>query len=46
MKPEIRELELSRQSSITCPECHMTSYNPHDIAEGYCGNCHAWTTNG
>lgn len=31
------------QPSITCPVCHMTSYNPNDIREGYCGNCHAWT---
>lgn len=31
------------QPSITCPVCAMTSYNPHDIVAGYCGNCHAWT---
>jgi len=30
--------------SITCPECGMTSYHPKDIEEGYCGNCHDWTT--
>lgn len=30
--------------SITCPRCRMTSYNPSDIAHGYCGNCHDWTT--
>jgi len=30
-------------SSITCPVCDMTSYNPNDIREGYCGNCHDWT---
>lgn len=30
--------------SITCPRCNMTSYNPNDIREGYCGNCHDWTT--
>jgi hypothetical protein len=29
--------------SITCPRCGMTSYNPHDIEDGFCGNCHAWT---
>jgi ribosomal protein S27AE len=29
--------------SITCPRCGMTSHNPHDIAQGYCGNCHDWT---
>ena len=20
----------------------MTSYNPNDVREGYCGNCHTW----
>ena len=30
--------------SITCPQCGMTSYNPNDIREGYCGNCHDWTS--
>lgn len=29
--------------SITCPRCGMTSYNPNDIREGYCGHCHDWT---
>lgn len=29
--------------SITCPDCGMTSYNGTDIAQGFCGNCHAWT---
>jgi protein-arginine kinase activator protein McsA len=28
--------------SITCPRCGMTSYNPNDIRERYCGNCHAY----
>jgi len=32
-----------KYESITCPRCGMTSYNPNDIAEGYCGNCHDWT---
>jgi hypothetical protein len=31
------------QPHFTCPVCGMTSYNPNDIREGYCGNCHAWT---
>lgn len=26
--------------SITCPRCGMTSYNPNDVREKYCGNCH------
>jgi len=32
------------QPSITCPVCKMTSYNPHDIDQGYCGNCNDWTS--
>lgn len=32
------------QPSITCPRCGRTSYNPNDIREGYCGNCHDWTS--
>ena len=30
-------------ASITCPRCGMTSHNPTDAAEGYCGHCHDWT---
>jgi hypothetical protein len=30
--------------SITCPRCQRTSHNPNDVLEGYCGNCHDWTT--
>lgn len=29
--------------SFTCPKCGRTSYNPNDVSEGYCGNCHDWT---
>jgi len=25
--------------SFTCPDCHMMSINPGDVANGYCGNC-------
>lgn len=32
------------EESITCPKCGRTSYNPNDVREGYCGNCHDWTT--
>lgn len=28
--------------SITCPICGMTSHNPNDVVNGYCGNCHAY----
>jgi ribosomal protein L37E len=34
---------LTQVPSFTCPRCGMTSYNPDDIREGYCGNCHDWT---
>jgi hypothetical protein len=30
--------------SITCPECGKTSHHPQDIEQGYCGNCHWWTS--
>lgn len=30
--------------SITCPRCGMTSHHPRDVLEGYCGNCHDWTS--
>ncbi len=26
--------------SYTCLDCGMTSYNPNDVREEYCGNCH------
>lgn len=32
------------QPSITCPVCGMTSYHPEDIKQGYCGNCHKFTS--
>lgn len=31
-------------NSITCPVCGKTSYHPTDINEGYCGNCHDYTS--
>ena len=34
------------EASITCPRCGRTSYHPRDIAEGYCGACHDWTSPG
>lgn len=30
--------------SITCPRCQMTSRHPNDIEQGYCGNCHDFTS--
>lgn len=32
-----------KRDKFTCPRCGMTSFNPNDIAQGYCGNCHDWT---
>jgi RNase P subunit RPR2 len=32
------------QLSITCPQCGATSTHPTDIADGYCGRCHEFTT--
>ena len=29
-------------SSITCLGCGMTSHNPTDVAERYCGHCHVF----
>lgn len=31
-----------RPASITCPRCGMTSHNPNDIRERYCGACHQY----
>jgi hypothetical protein len=28
--------------SITCVECRKTSNNPNDVANLYCGSCHAF----
>jgi len=29
-----------KPSSIVCGTCEMESYNPNDIKNKYCGNCH------
>jgi hypothetical protein len=34
----------ANQPSITCPRCGSVSYNRNDIAQGYCGACHWWTS--
>jgi hypothetical protein len=34
----------AESGSITCPKCNMTSHNPNDVEQGYCGNCHAYTS--
>jgi ribosomal protein S27AE len=35
--------EKPEDAGFTCPRCGMTSHNPTDKREGYCGNCHDWT---
>jgi ribosomal protein L37E len=36
--------ELHGTPSVTCPRCGRTSHHPDDVAEGYCGACHDWTS--
>lgn len=31
-----------RPASIVCLRCGAQSFNPHDIAERYCGRCHVF----
>lgn len=33
---------MSKLPSYECPRCQMVSYNPNDIANRYCGNCHVF----
>lgn len=37
-------LAMTPPLSVTCPRCGRTSYHPDDIADGYCGDCHDWTS--
>lgn len=41
-----REMQRHRLNyrMITCPVCRRVSYQPGDISEGYCGNCHWFTS--
>jgi ribosomal protein S27AE len=34
--------DSSTLPSFTCPKCGMTSHNPNDVENSYCGNCHAF----
>lgn len=29
-----------RPTGFTCPQCGITSHNPNDVTEKYCGRCH------
>jgi hypothetical protein len=31
------------QAWFVCPRCGAASPNGHDVEQGYCGACHAWT---
>lgn len=33
-----------RAQAAACPRCGLTSHHPNDVAEGYCGHCHDWTS--
>jgi hypothetical protein len=35
---------VDQRPSYTCLDCGRTSYNPNDIANQYCGNCHEYKT--
>lgn len=34
---------LAGRPRFVCPTCKATSFNPHDIDDGYCGRCQDWT---
>jgi hypothetical protein len=34
------------QRWLVCRRCGMTSFNPHDVAERYCGRCHVFLDEG
>jgi ribosomal protein L37E len=38
--PSAFERMIAETPHIHCPRCHMTSFNPYDIRERYCANCH------
>jgi hypothetical protein len=31
-------------ATFTCPDCRMTSHNPNDVENRYCGHCHQFKT--
>ncbi len=45
-RPGAKEQQLKAIAdgyAVRCPRCGWVSYNPKDVAEGYCGVCHDWT---
>jgi hypothetical protein len=46
MREEIQTYEISPDGlSITCKRCKLTSHNPNDVAQRYCGRCHVFHEN-
>ena len=37
-----QKLSINGTPMFTCSRCGMTSYNPNDLREGYCANCHSF----
>lgn len=44
LKKERLQAALHNGEAIQCPECDLISHNPTDVAKGYCGHCHAFTS--
>lgn len=38
------DIDKSHTPSITCPQCHRTSYSTDDIENRYCGACRDYTS--
>lgn len=43
-EPDHTFTDPNRPVSVTCPMCREESVHPVDVKEGYCGHCHAFTT--
>lgn len=41
--PEVTDRRSRVGADFQCPVCSMRSTNPEDVANGYCGACHAFT---
>lgn len=41
--PEAEASVFHAAPSFCCPRCRRRSFNPHDVAERYCGACHLFT---
>lgn len=43
-RPQNLPREDRMTASIVCPRCGRASYHPEEVRQGYCGNCHDWTS--